>query len=49
MAAGDNFEFVVFCAACGNQTPVCESLREAVSLWHQIYCGVLPPNETAHA
>jgi hypothetical protein len=45
----DNAEFVVGCAACGNQTPVCESLKEAVSLWNQIYCCALPPSEITSA
>ena len=45
----DNAEFVVGCAACGNQTPVCESLNEAVSLWNQIYCCALPPSEIVPA
>lgn len=41
----DNIEYVVVCAACGNQTPVCESLREAVALWNQTYSRALPPYE----
>ncbi len=44
-----NSEFVVGCTACGNQTPICESLREAVSLWNQIYCCALPSYETEPA
>ena len=39
-------EFVVGCSACGNQTPICESLIETVSMWNQIYCCALPPYET---
>ena len=34
--------FVVVCAVCGNQTPNCESLIEAVSLWNRTYCYALP-------
>ena len=41
----DNTEFVIGCTACGNQTPVCESLREAVTLWNQTYCCALPSYE----
>ena len=39
-------EFVIGCTACGNQTPICKSLREAFLLWNQIYCCALPPHET---
>ena len=35
----DNIEFVVGCTACGNQTPNCESLKEAVTLWNHSYCN----------
>ena len=45
----DHNDFVVGCAACGNQTPSCETLREAVLLWNQIYCCALPPYETEPA
>ena len=38
----DNTEFVVVCAACGNQTPACKSLVEATSVWNQVYCCTLP-------
>lgn len=41
----DNIAYAVVCAACGNQTPICESLREAVAHWNQIYCRALPPFE----
>ena len=37
--------FVVGCTVCDNRTPMCESLREAVSLWNQIYCCTLPSYE----
>ncbi len=34
-----NKEFVVGCTACGNQTPICDSLKEAVTLWNKaLYC-----------
>ena len=36
-----NSEFVVVCEACGNQTPVRETLEEAVALWNQTYCRAL--------
>ena len=42
-------EFVIGCTVCGNQTPICESLREAVSLWNQIYYCALPPYENEPA
>ena len=45
----DNSEFVVGCATCGNQTPVCESLSEAVTLWNQTYCCALTPSEMVSA
>jgi hypothetical protein len=41
--------FVIGCTVCGNQTPICESLREAVSLWNQIYYCALPPYENEPA
>jgi hypothetical protein len=41
----DHIEFVVGCPACGNQTPTCKNLIEAISLWNQIYCCTLPPYE----
>ena len=41
-----NSESVVVCEACGNQTPVCETLEEAVALWNQTYCCTLSPYET---
>ena len=44
-ATNDNIEYVVVCAACGNQTPICESLREAVALWNQTYSRALAPYE----
>jgi hypothetical protein len=34
----DKIEFVVACVACGNQTPACRNLREAVTSWNQKYC-----------
>ena len=37
----DNKEFVIACHACGNQTPICDSLREAIILWNQTYCRSL--------
>ena len=40
-----NSNFVVDCAACGNQTPACGSLTEAVAQWNQIYCCALSPYE----
>jgi hypothetical protein len=41
----DNIEFVVGCTVCGNQTPTCENLREAVDLWNKTYCCALPSYE----
>ena len=38
----DEFEFAVICEACGNQTPVCDNLKEAVALWNLIYFRALP-------
>ena len=45
----DNLEFSVVCETCGNQTPVCESLREAVVIWNKTYCRALNPYEIASA
>ena len=42
-------DFVISCTVCGNQTPICQSLREAVSLWNQIYHCALPPYENEPA
>ena len=41
----EHSDFVVECTFCGNQTPMCESLVEAVSLWNQIYYCTFPPCE----
>ena len=41
----DNIEFVVVYTVCGNQTPGCESLREAVTLWNHIYCNAFYSHE----
>ena len=41
----DNAEFAVICTACGNQTPVCGSLREAIILWNKTYCRSLKQYE----
>jgi hypothetical protein len=41
----EHSNFVVGCTVCGNRTPMCDSLTEAISLWNQIYCCVLPPYE----
>ena len=38
-----NGKFVVGCIACGNQTPSCESVEEAVTLWNKTYCCALIP------
>jgi hypothetical protein len=45
----DHSEFVIGCSVCDNQTPVCASLKEAVSMWNLIYCHVFPPYETEPA
>jgi len=45
---GDN-NVVVGCTVCGNRTPICESLIEAVSLWNRIYCYALSSYETEPA
>ena len=42
---GDS-EYLIRCTFCDNQTPACENLREAVSLWNRNYCCALSPNET---
>jgi len=42
-------KFVVGCTICDNQTPVCDSLMEAVSLWNHIYCYALPAYVTEPA
>lgn len=42
-------EFVVGCTFCGNRTPACERLLEAVILWNQIYHCAFPPYETEPA
>ena len=44
-----HFDFVVGCRVCGNRTPTCETLIEAVSLWNQIYFRSLPLYETEPA
>ncbi|MHC4459525.1 MAG: hypothetical protein ACYS0I_20995 [Planctomycetota bacterium] len=41
--------FVISCTVCDNRTPICESLREAVSQWNQIYYYALPSYETEPA
>jgi hypothetical protein len=38
-------DFVIACTNCNNSTPKCYSLKDAVSLWDQVYCRALPPNE----
>ena len=40
----DTIEYVVICSACRIQTPICASLREAVTLWNQTYSRALPPH-----
>jgi len=45
----EHSHFVVECTFCGNSTPICESLIEAVSLWNRIYCCALPAYETEPA
>ena len=37
--------FAVICENCGNQTPVCENLKDAVVLWNLIYFRALPSYE----
>ena len=37
-----NLEFAVTCEACGNQTPFCESLKEAVGVWNRIWFRAFP-------
>ena len=37
-----NLEFTVGCEACGNQTPICEDLIEAIAIWNRTYRHVLP-------
>jgi hypothetical protein len=41
----DDSEYFIECTVCDNQTPVCESLMEAVLLWNQIYHLVLSTYE----
>ena len=45
----EHSNFVVGCTVCDNRTPICESLREAVSLWNQIYYFASPSYETEPA
>ncbi len=40
-----NLEFIVICRICGNQTPICENLKDAVTLWNLIYFRALPTYE----
>ena len=40
-----DLEFIVICRTCGNQTPICENLKEAVTLWNLIYFRALPSHE----
>ena len=40
-----DLEFIVICRTCGNQTPICENLKEAVALWNLIYFRALPSYE----
>ena len=32
-----NLEYLVLCSVCRKKTPVCTSLREAVTLWNQTH------------
>ena len=45
----DIIEYVVICTVCHNQTPVCVSVKEAVTLWNQTYCCALSPFEMLSA
>jgi hypothetical protein len=38
----DILEYVVICSVCRKKTPVCASLRRAVTLWNQTHGGDLP-------
>ena len=38
-------EFAVACEACGNQTPFCKSLKEAVVVWNRTYFRAFPEYE----
>ena len=38
-------EFIVICETCGNQTPICENLKEAITLWNLIYFRAFPSHE----
>ena len=40
-----DLEFIVICRTCGNQTPICENLKEVVTLYHLIYFRALPSYE----
>ena len=40
-----DLKFIVICETCGNQTPVCENIKEAISLWNLIYFRALPSYE----
>jgi len=42
-------KFVVGCTICDNQTPVCDNLMAAVSMWNHIYCYASPSYETEPA
>ena len=45
----DDIKFVVRCSACGNQTPICKSIKEAAALWNKVYCIALPKQEIESA
>ena len=45
----DNLEYAVVCETCGNQTPVCHTVKEAVVLWNQTYFRALPSYEMVPA
>ena len=41
----EHSDFVVACNNCDDSTPKWDSLRDAVSLWNQVYYCALPPYE----
>ena len=45
----NKLKYAVICESCGNQTPVCKTVREAVALWNQTYYRALPSYEIKSA
>jgi hypothetical protein len=45
----NDLEFTVVCEACGNQTPICKNLIDAIAIWNSTYWHVLPQYELKSA